>query len=122
MEQGTPKGDSSELDALRARLVELTKENQALRFQKEQLERENQALLASASWKVTAPLRSVGSLVNRATEKLRATAPRRASDERKQGDPELLPPPETLASWPALTVVSAVYNKARELPFFLDGF
>jgi glycosyltransferase involved in cell wall biosynthesis len=120
--QGEPKGDASELDALRARLVELTKENQALRWKNEQLARQNEALVQSASWKVTAPLRSVGSLVNRATEKLRATQPRRAAEERKKGDPELLAPPDDLPAWPALSVVSAVYNKAKELPFFLEGF
>jgi GT2 family glycosyltransferase/glycosyltransferase involved in cell wall biosynthesis len=111
-----------DLEALRARLVALTKENQTLRWKNEQLARENEALKGSASWRVTAPLRSVGSLVNRATEKLRAVPPRRPAEERKKGDPELTPWPEELPSWPALTVVSAVYNKAKELPFFLEGF
>jgi glycosyltransferase involved in cell wall biosynthesis len=119
-EEGEP--EPREIDALRARLVELTKENQTLRWKNEQLERENAALLSSASWKVTAPLRSVGSLVNRATEKLRTAQPRRSSEERKKGDPELRPWPEDLAAWPSLSVVSAVYNKAKELPFFLEGF
>ncbi|HZU99954.1 MAG TPA: glycosyltransferase, partial [Planctomycetota bacterium] len=113
--------DENELEALRARLIQLTKENQELRFKNERLERLNKSLLESASWKVTAPLRTVGALVGRATEKLKAS-PRRAEEDRQRGDPELLEPPEDLASWPALSVVSAVYNKARELPFFLEGF
>jgi glycosyltransferase involved in cell wall biosynthesis len=116
------KKEEDELEALRVRLALLTKEVQSLRWRNEQLARENEALKGSASWRVTAPLRSVGSLVNRATEKLRSVQPRRPAEERKKGDPELLPPPETLPAWPSLTVVAAVYNKARELPFFLEGF
>jgi glycosyltransferase involved in cell wall biosynthesis len=111
----------NELEALRARLVQLTKENQELRFKNERLEKLNKSLLESASWKVTAPLRTVGALVGRATEKLKSS-PRPSEEKRQRGDPELLEPPQDLPAWPSLSVVAAVYNKARELPFFLEGF
>jgi glycosyltransferase involved in cell wall biosynthesis len=123
MSEGASESES-EVEKLRARLVELTKKNQELSWKNEQLERHNRSLLESASWKVTAPLRSFGTFMNRAAEKLRSLQPRGPlEDERRMpGDPELLDAPEKLEPWPSLSVVSAVYNKARELPFFLEAF